>query len=70
MASIVIKSEFILDIASHVEHATSNFILFEYRDVDTGFVTRSVIIPRKEWSDMGCPMQITATLEVGNTLNA
>lgn len=65
----ITKRQFILDIAAHLEHATSNFILFEYRDVDSGFVIRSLIMPRKEWSEMGCPLQITTTLEPGNTLN-
>lgn len=49
--------------------AHSNFIPFEFTNVDTGAIDRTVILPRKEVDNLGWPDQITVTIEVGNTLN-
>ncbi len=63
------KKELIFDISPTIDHATSNAIFFEYREEDTGFVSHSVVLPRKGWNDLGCPYRITVTLVPGDQLN-
>lgn len=62
------KTRYVCDISPIIDHAAASFILFEYRDQATGFVERTLVLPRKEWSLLGCPMQITVTVEPDNKL--
>lgn len=63
------KTRYVCEISPIIDHATASFILFEYRDEGTGFTSHTLVLPRRVWSDLGCPMQITVTVEPDNKLN-
>lgn len=47
----------------------ANFIPFELAEEDTGMVTRTVVLARRDVDDMGWPEKITVTIEPGDKLN-
>lgn len=62
--SVLTKSATVLDYAGVV----GDGVKFTYTDDDTGEVTKGLVLPWADWTDMGQPVEVTVTIEPGNTL--
>lgn len=43
--------------------------LFQQRDEETNAITRSLLVDRRTWRDLGYPEVVTVTVEPGDRLN-
>jgi hypothetical protein len=49
--------------------AHANYIPFEMTEDDTGAITRTLVMARRDVNDLGWPEEITVTIVPGDTLN-